>query len=67
MRDREKGRDIGREKAGSMQGAQCGTQSQDSRITPGAKGRHPTAEPPRHPRKISFKIENRGSPGGSAV
>ena len=26
--------------AGSMQGARCGTQSQNSRITPWAKGRH---------------------------
>ena len=35
--------------AGSMQGAQCGTRSQDSRIAPWAKGRRQTAEPPRDP------------------
>uniref|UniRef100_A0A8I3MHU2 Protocadherin gamma subfamily B, 1 n=1 Tax=Canis lupus familiaris TaxID=9615 RepID=A0A8I3MHU2_CANLF len=36
--------------AGSMQGAQSGTRSPDSRIAPWAKGRHKTAEPPRaHP------------------
>ena len=35
--------------AGSMQGAQRGTRSQDSRITPQAKGRRQTAEPPRDP------------------
>ena len=35
--------------AGSMPGAQHGTQSWDSRITPWAKGRRQTAEPPRDP------------------
>ena len=35
--------------AGSMQGAGCGTQSRDSRITPWAEGRLSTAEPPRDP------------------
>ena len=51
MRDRERKREREREKereaeiqaegeAGSMQEAQCGTQSQDSRITPWAEGRH---------------------------
>ena len=33
--------------AGSMQGARCGTGSRDSRITPWAKGRRQTTEPPR--------------------
>ena len=37
------------EEAGSMQGARHGTQSQDSRIMPWAKGRRQTAEPPRDP------------------
>ena len=40
-----------------MQGAQFGTQSQDSRITPWAEGRSQTAEPPRDPQHtvlISF-------------
>ena len=32
--------------AGSMQGAQCGTRSQDPRITSWAKGRRSTTEPP---------------------
>ena len=35
--------------AGSMQGAQRGTQSRDSRITPWAEGRRSMAEPPRDP------------------
>ena len=35
--------------AGSLQGARCGTRSQDPGVTPWAEGRHPTAEPPRHP------------------
>ena len=35
--------------AGSMPGAQHGTRSQDSRITPWAEGRCSTAEPPRRP------------------
>ena len=37
--------------AGSMPGARCGTPSWDSRITPWAKGRRQTAEPPRDPQK----------------
>ena len=40
---------------GSMQGAWCGTWSQDSRITPWAEGRHQTAEPPGDPLWIKFK------------
>ena len=44
MRGRDTGR--GRGEADSSQGAQYGTQP---RITPGAKGRHSTAEPPRRP------------------
>ena len=35
--------------AGSLQGARCGTWSQDPRITPWAEGRCSTAEPPRRP------------------
>lgn len=40
--------------AGSMLGAWCGTLSQESRITPWAKGRCQTAEPPRNPRQFIF-------------
>ena len=40
---------------GSMQGARCGTRSWDTRITPWAEGRSPTAEPPRRPKGIHFK------------
>ena len=36
--------------AGSMQGARRGTPSQDPGVTPWAKGRRPTAEPPRCPK-----------------
>ena len=46
MRERER---EAERKAGSMQGAGCRTQSQDSRIIPWAKGRCSTTEPPRHP------------------
>lgn len=35
--------------AGYMQGAQCGTRSRDSRITPWAEGRRSAAEPLRRP------------------
>ena len=46
--------------AGSPQGSQCGTRSQDSRITPWAEGRCSTAEPPRHPNKLILKFIWRG-------
>ena len=50
MRDRERERERERgAEAGSMPGARHGTQSQDSRITPWAKGSCQTAEPPRDP------------------
>ena len=42
-REREREREAETQaegEAGSMQGARCGTQSRDSRITPWAKGRH---------------------------
>ena len=48
--------------AGSMQGAGCGTWSQDSSIMPWAKGRHSTTKPPRHPRKGLLKITGLGRP-----
>ena len=39
-REREREAETQEEgEAGSMQGAQCGTRSRDSRITPWAKGR----------------------------
>ena len=51
MRDTEREAEIQAEgEAGSMQGARCGTQSPDSRITPWAEDRRQTAEPPRDPR-----------------
>ena len=40
--------------AGSTQGAQCGTRSQDSRIVPWAEGRRETSEPPRDPHNFLF-------------
>ena len=42
-------------KAGSMQGARCGTRYWDSRIMPWAEGRHSTTEPPVHPYNTIFK------------
>ena len=50
MRDPEREAETQAEgEAGSMQGAQCGTQSWDSRIRPWAEGTRSTTEPPRHP------------------
>ena len=50
MRDTEKEAETQEEgEAGSMQRAQCGTQSPDSRIMLWAEGRRSTAEPPRCP------------------
>ena len=42
------------EEAGFMQGARCGTPSQDSRIMPWAQGRRSTTEPPRDPHEATF-------------
>ena len=42
--------------AGSMQGAQHGTRSRDSKITPWAEGRRSTAETPRDPWKVLLTI-----------
>ena len=54
-REREREADTQAEgEAGSMQGAQCGTRSRDSRIAPWAKGRRQTAEPPRDPPSWGF-------------
>ena len=54
MRDTERKADTKAERdAGSTQGARCGTQSRDSRITPWAEVRRSTAEPPRRPSKAS--------------
>ena len=47
--ERERGRDTGRGWSRLHVGARCGTWSRDSRITPWAKGRCTTSEPPRHP------------------
>ena len=41
--------------AGSMQGARRGTRSQDPGITPWAKSRCSTTEPPRHPIEMIFE------------
>ena len=54
MKDTERERKAETE-ADSMQGAQCGTWYQDSRITTCAKGRHQTTGPPRDPLVSSFK------------
>ena len=40
---------------GSLQGAGCGTQTQDPGITTQAKGRYSTSEPPRGPNMLSLK------------
>ena len=37
-----------------MQGARCGTRSQDLGITPWAEGRCSTTEPPRHPKMTTY-------------
>ena len=50
--------------AGSLQGTRCGTQSRVSRITPWAKGRCSTAEPPRLPQQQAF-VEASDIWGGS--
>ena len=52
MRDIERGRDIGRERSRVHAGSPTVTQSRVSRITPWAKGKHLTAEPPRDPLHI---------------
>ena len=50
MRDTEREVETQAEgEASSTHGAQCRTQSPDSRILPWAEGRHQTAEPPRDP------------------
>ena len=47
MRDTEREAETQAEgEAGSMQGARCGTRSQDPRVTPWAVGRRSTTEPP---------------------
>ena len=54
MRDRDREREVETQaegEAGLMQGARCGTRSPDPRITPWAKGRCSTTEPPRVPLK----------------
>ena len=49
-RHRETGRGTGRGRRSRLKsGSRCGNRSWDSRITPWAKGRHQTAEPPRDP------------------
>ena len=56
-RERERERETETQaegEAGSMQEARHGTRSLVSRITPWAKGRRQTAEPPRDPLKPPF-------------
>ena len=48
MRDTERGRGTGKGKSRLPVRSQCGTRSQDSRITPGAEGRLSATEPSRH-------------------
>lgn len=58
MRDTERQAEPQAEgEAGSMQGAQCGTRSYDSGITPLAKGSCSTSEPPRRP-NLSLILQN---------
>ena len=55
MRDTEREAETQAEgEAGSIREARCGTRFQDSGITPWAKGRHQTAEPPRDPLACQF-------------
>ena len=55
-REREREAETQEEgESGSMPGARHGTRSRDSRITPWAKGRHQTAEPPKDPPNQDFK------------
>ena len=50
MRDTQREAEAQAEgESGSIQGAQCGTWPQNSRITPWAEGRHLTTEPPSRP------------------
>ena len=59
MRDTQREAETQAEgEAGSLQGAQCRTWSQDSRITLGAKGRRSTTEPPWRPEIISSKLSS---------
>ena len=58
MRDPEREAETQAEgDAGSMQGARCGTRSQDPRVTPRAEGRHPTTEPPGAPNALIFNTD----------
>uniref|UniRef100_A0A8C0S8I8 Toll-like receptor 9 n=4 Tax=Canis lupus familiaris TaxID=9615 RepID=A0A8C0S8I8_CANLF len=47
--------------AGSLQGARCGTRSQDPGITPWAEGRRSTPEPPRSPQPLCSALFNQTS------
>ena len=63
MRDREREREREAEtqaegEAGSMQGARCGTRSQDSRIRPWAQGGAELLSHPGYPRITPFKGRN---------
>ena len=60
MRNTQKEADTEEEggEAGSMQGAQYRTQSQDSRIMPRAKGRCSATEPPRHPCTFNLNVNH---------
>ena len=57
-REREERQRHRQREAGSMQGAPCGTRSPDPGITPWAKVRCSTAEPPRHPPTHFFKAQS---------
>ena len=58
MRHREREAERQAEgEAGSMKEACCGTPSWDSGITPLAKGRCSTPEPPRRPKRSHFKYD----------
>ena len=54
-REREKGRDTGRGRSRLHAGSQMWDLILGLGITPWAKGRQSTPEPPRHPSKLQFK------------
>ena len=56
MEDTQRGRDIGRGRSRPSARSPVWDSILDSRITPCAKGRHSTAEPPRRPKKVLILI-----------
>ena len=59
MRDTEREAETRAEgEAGSLQGAQCRTRSQDPEVTTWTEGRRSTAEPLRHPYSKAFEVRD---------